>query len=114
MKNRTTSAATGIMIGKRDVGAVEVDPDNEASVDPVVVAAATVAVVTRGVAVLLKTGVGPVADLIAVAVDVDVDVDVVVDVMVVVVVKVVVQSCSSLPSSQSGLPPSQTSFVRTH
>lgn len=96
------------MIGKRDAGAVEADPDNEASVDPVVVAAATVAVVTRGVAVLLKTGVGPVADLIAVAVDVDVDVDVVVDVMV------VVQSCSSLPSSQSGLPPSQTSFVRTH
>ena len=67
MKNRTTSAATGIMIGKRDAGAVEVDPDNEASVDPVVVAAAMVAVVTRGVAVLLKTGVGPVADLIAVA-----------------------------------------------
>ena len=54
-------------------------------------------------------------DLVPV-VDEAVVVDIVVDVSVSVVDEAVVdvQPCSSLPSSQSGAPPSHTSFLRTH
>ena len=83
-----------------------------AAVVETVVRVTDVAVVVE--TVVRVTDVTAVVETVVRVTDVAVAVPVYVVDETVTVVDVVVQPCSSLPSSQSGAPPSHTSFLRTH